>query len=103
MKKRKLLLKVLFGIAIMLMVLVIINFIPTWTLKAKGMHELEGNWINVYYETEDVATKDAFELADSKAEEIAKKLGFSEKQDVNIYIYNYQSTMKTKKYGFIGP
>jgi hypothetical protein len=101
-KKRRLL-KAIAGIIVILVILVIINFIPTWNLKLKDMHKLEGNCVNVFYETEEEAAKDVFELADSKAEEISEKLGFSSKQDVAIYIYDHQSTMQTKKYGLIAP
>lgn len=80
-----------------------INFIPTFSLKSPGMHELNGKWVNVYYENEESAAKDVFEYADSGTEAIAKKLGFDKKQDVNIFIYDNQSTMQRKKYGFIGP
>lgn len=86
-----------------IILLAMLNFIPTWTLKTKGMTKLEGNWVNVYYESEEAAARDVFLLADAQTEQIAKNLGFSEKQDVNIYIYDKQSTMQRKKYGFIGP
>ena len=29
------------------------------------MHEIEGNWINVFYETEQDARQDVFKLADT--------------------------------------
>ena len=103
MKKWKIVLKVLFGCVLICMIAVFINFIPTWNLKTKNMHKLEGEWINVYYETEEAAAKDVFELAENKAEELTKKLGFEGKQDVNIYIYDNQKTMQRKKYGFIAP
>lgn len=103
MKIWKRLFKIVLGIVVLSVIMVIINMIPTWNLKVKGMHELKGNWVNVYYETEEEAAKDVFELADINAEEIAKKLGFSKKQDVNIYIYDNQITMQTKKYGFVAP
>lgn len=72
-------------------------------LQTKGMHLYAGNWVNVYYEQEQTAAKDVFEYADSETESIAQLLGFSEKQDVNVYIYDHQDTMQTKKYGFIAP
>lgn len=102
-KKKKRVLISLGVVAICVVLLVFINFIPVWNLKTQGMHKLEGTWVNVYYESEKDAAEDVFELADSEAEEIAIKLGFSEKQDINIYIYDTQSTMQTKKYGFIAP
>lgn len=102
-KRGKRVLKVFICIVFILMIAVVINFIPTWNLKTKGMHKLEGDWITVYYETEEAAAKDVFELAENKAEELTKKLGFTDKQDVNIYIYDNQKTMQRKKYGVIAP
>ena len=82
---------------------IIINFIPTWNLKTAGMEVLRGDWINVYYETEKDAAEDVFTYANAETAFIAEKLGFSEKQNVNVYIYDYQNTMQTKKYGFAAP
>lgn len=81
----------------------IINFIPTWNLKTTGMNLLRGDWINVYYETEQDAAQDVFAYADAETASIAERLGFGEKQSVNVYIYDDQSTMQTKKYGFAAP
>lgn len=78
----------------------IINFIPTWTLKTADMYVLRGDWVNVYYETEKDAAEDVFAYADAETASIAQKLGFREKQNVNVYIYDRQSTMQTKKYGY---
>lgn len=86
-----------------LSLIIFINFIPTYRLKTAGMMKLEGKWVDVYYEKEEEAAVDVFSLADSKAEELASILGFTEKQDIKIFIYDNQSTMQTKKYGFIGP
>lgn len=83
--------------------LFLINFIPTFSLKTANMNELNGQWINVYYEKEKEAAEDVFQYANSETQYIAQKLGFSEKQNVNVYIYDCQSTMQRKKYGFIGP
>lgn len=93
-------------VLIILSVLVIIgvvNFIPTLSLATSGMIKLEGEWVDVYYETEAEAARDVFEYAEGEVAYIAKRLGFSEAPDVNVYIYDYQSTMQTKKYGFIAP
>ncbi|MBR1898733.1 MAG: hypothetical protein IJ825_07630 [Oscillospiraceae bacterium] len=86
-----------------LLLLVLINFIPAFSLQTKGMSVLEGEWVNVYYESEEEAAKDVFAYADAETGKIAGKLGFSEKQNVNIYIYDRQGTMQMKKYGLIGP
>lgn len=94
---------ILLGIVGAAAVLMLVNFAPTFRLERKGMKKLEGDWINVYYETEEAAAEDVFSYADAQVEDIARRLGFTEKQDVNVYIYDQQSTMQTKKYGLIAP
>ena len=86
-KKKKLALKITLGIVAFLLVAVFVNFIPTFSLKTANMKLLSGNWVNVYYETEEAAAKDVFGYADEETEAIAQKLGFSEKQDINVYIF----------------
>ncbi len=100
--KKKFEKRIFIGVGI-LVVGMIVNFIPTFSLDAKEMNQFHGKWVNVYYETEKVAAKDVFDYADSKTEDIANQLGFSEKPDVNVYIYDNQETMQTKKYGYIAP
>lgn len=100
--KKKTKKRILIGIGILVGGMVI-NFIPTFSLRNKDMSKLSGKWITVYYEQEDIAAKDVFDYADSTTEVIAKKLGFSERPDVNVYIYDHQETMQTKKYGYIAP
>lgn len=102
-KRRNRVLKILFGIIILLIGMLIINFIPTFNLKTSDMNMLSGEWVNVYYESEEAAAKDVFQYADGATASIAQKLGFKEKQDINVYIYDYQNTMQTKKYGLIAP
>ncbi|HEX3037834.1 MAG TPA: hypothetical protein VHO94_02430 [Oscillospiraceae bacterium] len=106
MKAKKIIKRILKIAVIILGVFVLlfaINFIPTLNLKTNGMSIIKGNWVNVYYETEKAAATDTFQLADKRAGELAKLLGITKKQDINIYIYDKQSTMQTKKYGFIAP
>ena len=93
----------IFVILCILVLIAIVNFMPTLSLKTDKMTELEGKWINVYYETEAEAAKDVYEYADQETAAIAKRLGFSEAPDVNVYIYDHQRTMQTKKYGLIAP
>lgn len=89
----------LIGIGILLAG-ILMNFIPTWNLKTTDMNVFHGDWVNVYYETEKAAARDVFTYANTETAFIAEKLGFTEKQNVNVYIYNHQSTMQTKKYGY---
>ncbi len=100
---RKKLLKIIIYIVGGLLFLALINFIPTFNLNSGNMNVLSGHWVNVYYENEHNAAVDTFELADARAAELADLLGVSGKPDINIYIYDNQSTMQTKKYGLIAP
>ena len=93
--------KVLISIILILVLLMLINFIPTINLATRKMSVFVGNWVNVYYEEEKDAARDTFELADERAGELASLLGIEDKQDINIYIYDSQKTMQRKKYGFI--
>ena len=102
-KRKNRAIKILLGIVILLIFVLIINFIPTFNLKTSDMNMLSGEWVNVYYESEEAAAKDVFQYADGATDSIAQKLGFTEKQDINVYIYDYQNTMQTKKYGLIAP
>ena len=77
------------------------SFIPTLSLKTSNMNELKGEYITVYYETEEMAAKDVFELANAESERIARILGFDQPQNITMYIYDQQSTFQTKKYGLI--
>lgn len=94
---------IVIGISIITFIaaLLFLNFLPTFNLETSGMSFIEGDWVNVFYEEEKDAAKDVFRYADSEAEQIARKLGFEEKQVVNVYIYDRQSTMQKKKYGVV--
>lgn len=87
----------------MLAAALIVNSIPAWNLKTGGMHEIDGKWIRVFYENEEDAANDVFQIADAKAKQLADKFDFHEKQNINIYIYDHQNVMQRKKYGLIGP
>lgn len=100
---KKKILRILFVVVVTLILVVFINFIPTFNLKTKGMSVYHGKWIDVYYEEEASAAADVFEYADERVEQIAEKLGFDEKQAVRVFIYDSQKTMQEKKYGLIGP
>lgn len=92
---------VLIGLVLVLILVGLINFIPTIRLANAKMSVFVGDWVNVYYETEKEAARDTFELADERAGELAGLLGLTTKQNIRIYIYDDQKTMKAKKYGFI--
>ena len=57
----------------------------------------------MYYENQEEAAKDVFDLAEKEAGRLTQKLGFASKQDLTLYIYDKQSVFQTKKYGLIAP
>ncbi|MEL7609719.1 MAG: hypothetical protein AAGU74_09455 [Bacillota bacterium] len=84
-----------------LAVMFLLSFVSTLSLKTNGMKEQKGEYITVYYETEETAAMDVFELANTESARIAKALGLDDAQDIRMYIYDRQSTFQTKKYGLI--
>jgi hypothetical protein len=93
--------KIIFLIIGSIFVVLIINFIPTLSLKTNGMQAFKGEFITVFYEKEEIAARDVFEIANSESKRIAEALGFNEPQDIKIYIYDNQRTFQIKKYGLI--
>ena len=94
---------IVIGIIAAIGLVVLINFIPTFRLETDEMSKYSGQWIDVYYENEEEAAYDVFQYADSSVSKIVTKLGFDEKQDVRVFIYDSQKIMQEKKYGLIGP
>ncbi|WPX09263.1 hypothetical protein [Anaerocellum danielii] len=94
-----------FKISSILIIILIIafgtTFIPTLQLKTKNMKVIIGRWVDVYYEKEESAASDCFNLAEQKAKYLMDKLGIKEKSKIKIFIYDKQSTFQTKKYGLI--
>ncbi|NLO09360.1 MAG: hypothetical protein GX129_05760 [Clostridiales bacterium] len=103
MRIYKVLFKIFIGFILAFVLIALINFIPTIRLANSTMSVFVGDWVNVYYETEKEAARDAFELAEERARELAELLGLTEKENIRIYIYDKQRTMQTKKYGYIVP
>ena len=62
----------IFVILCILVLIVIVNFMPTLSLKTDKMTELEGKWINVYYETEAEAAKDVYEYYNTKDNDLGR-------------------------------
>lgn len=87
--------------AVIVTLLLTLNFIPTLTRKTGAMQVIEGSNVDVYYESEASTAKDIFAAAESRAGELALLLG-ADTQKIEIYIYDRQSTMQQKKYGLIG-
>lgn len=101
MTRKKIMMGLMISIGVICLVL-FINLVPTLNLETKQMNLLQGEWVDVYYETEEAAARDVFALAESQSKALADKLGFEEKQPIRIYIYDNQQTMQMKKYGYLG-
>ncbi|HWQ98829.1 MAG TPA: hypothetical protein VN538_12170 [Clostridia bacterium] len=106
MKKRSVCSRILRAAAFVLAalaLLALVNFVPTFSLKTAGMRELSGTHVTVFYEHEQAAAKDVFALAEARGGELADLLGLQQTKSVEIFVYDQQSVMQTKKYGLIAP
>lgn len=103
MKKRNRIGIILGLIVSLLSLIILINFIPTFTRETSGMTKLPANGFNLYYETEADAAYDLFALANIEFSRIANDLGVVPDGDINIYVYDKQNTMQQRKYGYITP
>jgi len=106
MKHRSVASKILRAAAFVLAALVLlalVNFFPTFSLKTPGMQALSGQYVTVFYETEQSAAEDVFALAEARGGELAELLGLQQTKPVEIFIYDQQSVMQTKKYGLVAP
>lgn len=102
MTKKEKVLFIILAVVLFLIIAAAASFIPTLWLKESGMKELRGEWVTLYYGAEKSAAEDVYNTAEQRAKQLAEKLGFSQKQDINIYVYDSQFTFQTKKYGLIG-
>lgn len=101
LKKTKKRILIFIGVLFCVVFMILINFIPTFSLQTSDMKALNGDWVTVYYEKEEEFIDDVFTYTEKEAPKIAKKLGLIDKQEINLYIYQKKSTMQTKKYGYI--
>jgi hypothetical protein len=100
MAKKKILKVVLLSI-LGLIAAVLITFIPTLNLETRGMNRLTGEYITVFFESEEAAARAVFELAEAESRRIANALGFDNPQNVNIFVYDNQSTMQARRFGWL--
>lgn len=70
-------------------------------LKEKDMKELQGEYVTVFYEKEESAAKDVFDLAEKESLRLATSLGFTEPLKINVYVYDDQETFHSKKCGVL--
>lgn len=92
--------KISFIIFITLSFIILLNFIPTFSLQSAHMSCLKGKHVNLYYEKHSDAAKDVFQLAENKAAILEHNFCLKDTH-LNIYMYDSQTTFQQKKYGYI--
>ena len=68
-----------------------------------GMQKLKGKFITVFYENEEDAAKDVFNLAEKENVLISKTLEFDEPLNIKIYVYDKKETFQSKRLGCLPP
>ncbi|KAF1086201.1 hypothetical protein SPSYN_00942 [Sporotomaculum syntrophicum] len=101
MKKNKMSKPILIGLVSIISVAVI-QYLPALILKSPGMQEIAGQYVIVYYQKGDEkGAHEVFDLLESTAKEIRKKLNYTEAAKTKMYIYKKQSTFQMKKAGLV--
>lgn len=70
-------------------------------LKERDMKGLQGEYVTVFYEKEESAAKDVFNLAERESLRVATSLGFTKPLKVNIYVYDDQKIFHSKRCGVL--
>jgi hypothetical protein len=100
-KKRKLL-KIFLISLCGLIVGILLTFTPTlMSLETTGMSSFVGEHVTVFFEQEEAAAIEVFELLESESQRIAETLGFSAPRNINIFIYDNQSSMQIRGLGLL--
>lgn len=86
-----------------LLLVVAASFLPVLWRKAAGMQTLEGAYVRVYFQRERAAAEDVFRRAEAAAAGITETLGLSSPPPIDIFIYDSQRQMQSKKYGLLIP
>jgi len=100
--KSKKLLKIILLSLCGLIVAILLTFIPTlMSLETRGMSSLVGEYVTIFFEQEEAAAKDVFEVLEEGSRRIAEMLGFDTPKNINVYIYDRQSSMQIRRFGLL--
>jgi hypothetical protein len=100
--KRKKLLKFILLLLCGLTIMVLLTFIPTlMSLETSGMSSIVGEYVTVFFEEEETAAREVFEVLESESQRIADALGFDAPKNINVYIYDRQSSMQIRRFGLL--
>jgi len=95
--------KILLGVLIGLIVIVLINFIPTLSLQTKDMMSMEKSHFIIYYEKNDEnAAVDISNKLEKGYSLVANSISVSPDYKTKVYIYNGLDKFHMKKYGLLG-
>lgn len=95
-------LKYLAAVLITLIFALILQYIPVWNLKTSDMKVMQGQYVDVYYQSgDDKGAKEVYNLLESTAKEIRDKLQYTNKNKTKMYIYKEQKSLHIRKAGFI--
>ena len=85
-----------------ILLLLLIQSLPVVMLKPSDTEVLKGNNVIVYYNSSDKAgaTK-VFEVLETGAEGIRKKLDFENSDPIEVYVYKNQESLWIRKYGLV--
>ena len=101
-KKRRKILKILLFSLCGLIVAVLLTFIPLlMSLETRGMSSIVGEYVTVFFEQEEVAAKAVFEVLEVDSRRITEALGFDAPQNINVYMYDRQSSMQIRRFGLL--
>ncbi|MBN1055604.1 hypothetical protein DVW05_09640 [Clostridium botulinum] len=104
MKKRyKTLLKCFLGLLVGLIIIILLNFIPTLNLKTKDMIIIEKDHFIIYYEKNDKnAATDISNRLGKGYNLVSNSIKISPDYKTDVYIYKNLDEFHMKKYGFWG-
>lgn len=94
-------LKILGRIVLVLLIIVVINFIPTFFKQESGMSTKDNEYFTFYYNESDKGADDVYHLALSEAPRIIEDLRLHDTNKIKIYLYDDQKLMQSKSLGFI--
>ncbi|MBG9982955.1 hypothetical protein HZY86_07655 [Aerococcaceae bacterium DSM 111020] len=95
-------LKILGGILLVIIVLFVINFWPQFTFNEDSMNQMESDNFTLYYQKEEAAAQDAFDLVEAEGGRILESLDLEDPEPVNIYLWDNQQAFQRYSLGNIG-
>ncbi len=85
-----------------LLIIVVVQSLPIVILRNFGMKSIEGDYIKVYYDEDDLSGGgEVLKYLERELEGVLKNLEFENKKKIDVYIYKNRSRFYMRKYGLI--